>query len=186
MLKSTHHCVPNSSQAETADQQVDVLFAFMRLRGSSHYDEAVTQFEHALQAAQLAKQAGGSHTVVTSALLHDIGHFLMDEHDQKSDFLAEDWLHEAVGAEQLQKFFGPEVTDAIRLHVPAKRYLCATEPAYFDALSRASKRSLELQGGPMSSDEQVDFESNTHWKMALTIRKWDRRSEGSRQRDSLI
>ena len=133
--------IENFSQCSTAAQMTDVLFEFMERKGNSFYDEAVTQLEHALQAALLARQNKASPSQVVAALLHDIGHFLMDEEDQHSDFLQEDWLHEEVGAEQMTPFFDQSVIDPIRLHVPAKRYLCTVDPEYYQGLSRASKRS---------------------------------------------
>ena len=163
----------NFSQCSTAAQMTDVLFEFMERKGNSFYDEAVTQLEHALQAALLARQNKASPSQVVAALLHDIGHFLMDEEDQHSDFLQEDWLHEEVGAEQLTPFFDQSVIDPIRLHVPAKRYLCTVDPEYYQGLSRASKRSYELQGGQLSDGEKDAFESNPHYQSAVLLRRWD-------------
>ena len=168
-----HSLIENFSQCSTATQMTDVLFEFMQRKGNSFYDEAVTQLEHALQAALLARQNKASPPQVAAALLHDIGHFLMDEEDQQSDFLQEDWLHEEVGAEQLTPFFDESVIDPIRLHVPAKRYLCTVEPEYYQGLSNASKRSYELQGGQLSEAEKSAFESNPHYQSAVLLRRWD-------------
>jgi len=168
-----HSLIENFSQCSTATQMTDVLFEFMQRKGNSFYDEAVTQLEHALQAALLARQNKASPPQVAAALLHDIGHFLMDEEDQQSDFLQENWLHEEVGAEQLTPFFDQSVIDPIRLHVPAKRYLCTVEPEYYQGLSNASKRSYELQGGQLSEAEKSEFESNPHYQSALLLRRWD-------------
>ena len=168
-----HSLIENFSQCSTATQMTDVLFEFMQRKGNSFYDEAVTQLEHALQAALLARQNKASPPQVAAALLHDIGHFLMDEEDQQSDFLQENWLHEEVGAEQLTPFFDQSVIDPIRLHVPAKRYLCTVEPEYYQGLSNASKRSYELQGGQLSEAEKSAFESNPHYQSALLLRRWD-------------
>ena len=168
-----HSLIENFSQCSTATQMTDVLFEFMQRKGNSFYDEAVTQLEHALQAALLARQNKASPPQVAAALLHDIGHFLMDEEDQQSDFLKEDWLHEEVGAEQLTPFFDQSVIDPIRLDVPAKRYLCTVEPEYYQGLSNASKRSYELQGGQLSEAEKSAFESNPHYQSALLLRRWD-------------
>ena len=154
-------------------QRVRVLFEYMQEKGQSFYDESVTQLEHGLQAAHLAKAAGSSSDRVTAALLHDIGHFLMDEHDQQSSFLAEDWYHEDVGAQSVAPFFPPAVTEPIRLHVAAKRYLCTADPEYYQSLSRASQRSFELQGGKMSEEEVRQFESNPHHETAVLLRRWD-------------
>ncbi|MEE3367904.1 MAG: HD domain-containing protein [Planctomycetota bacterium] len=165
--------IDNFSQCSTPTQMADALFEFMQRKGNSFYDEAVTQLEHALQAALLARQNKASPSQVVAALLHDIGHFLMDEEDQQSDFLQEDWLHEEVGADQLTPYFDQSVIEPIRLHVPAKRYLCTVDPEYYQGLSRASKRSYELQGGPLSEREKSAFESHPHYQSAVLLRRWD-------------
>ena len=157
----------------TPSQKVDVLFAYLRKRGQSFYDESVTQLEHALQCARQAELAGADPVQVAAALLHDLGHFLVDEHDEQADFLTEDLLHEEVGATYLQPYFIERLTEPVRLHVPAKRYLCTTDAAYYDGLSRASKRSFRLQGGPMSAAEQAEFERNPHAPDAVRLRRWD-------------
>ncbi len=161
------------TRAATLAQRADVLFDYMKRRGQTNYDESVTQIEHSLQCAYLARQAGASGESVGAALLHDIGHFLTDEHADNGDFLAEDWRHEAVGGDCLAPFVVESVIQAIRLHVPAKRFLCATDPAYFDGLSRASQRSLEVQGGKMSPPEEAAFRENRWHELAVRVRRWD-------------
>lgn len=159
--------------AATSQQKVDALFSYMEKRGQSFYDEAVTQLEHALQCAALAKQHDASPTLITGALLHDIGHIILDEHNADFAFLDTDLNHEVIGAQYLEPFFPDIVTTPIRLHVPAKRYLCTTDTTYYDGLSDASKRSLKLQGGIMSDEERESFEQIPHYKDALTLRQWD-------------
>ena len=160
-------------KAATASDRTTVLFEFMERHGQSFYDESVTQLEHALQAANLARQQDAPSDEITAALLHDIGHFLMDEHSGEGEFLKEDWCHETVGAEHLTRWFGNEITEPIRLHVPAKRYLCTVDQGYFDKLSEASKRSLMLQGGKMSDSDKATFESNAFYETAVRLRRWD-------------
>ena len=160
-------------RSATAEQKVDALFNYMEARGQSFYDEIVTQLEHALQCAALAQQNDASPTLITSALLHDLGHFILDEHNADTAFLAMDLNHEEIGAEYLAPFFPEAVTTPIRLHVPAKRYLCATDASYHDGLSEASKRSLKVQGGIMSDEEREAFEQIPHFRDALTLRQWD-------------
>ena len=157
----------------TAEQKVDALFNYMQERGQSFYDEVVTQLEHALQCAALAQQNDASPTLITSALLHDLGHFILDEHNADTAFLAMDLNHEEIGAEYLAPFFPEIVTTPIRLHVPAKRYLCATDASYHDGLSDASKKSLIVQGGVMLDEEREAFEQIPHFRDALTLRRWD-------------
>ena len=160
-------------RSATAEQKVNALFNYMEERGQSFYDEVVTQLEHALQCAALARQNDASPTLITSALLHDLGHFILDEHNADTAFLAMDLNHEEIGAEYLAPFFPEIVTTPIRLHVPAKRYLCATDASYHDGLSEASKRSLRVQGGIMSDEEREAFEQIPHFRDALTLRRWD-------------
>jgi phosphonate degradation associated HDIG domain protein len=160
-------------RSATAKQKIDTLFNYMEDRGQSFYDEVVTQLEHALQCAALAKQRDASPTLITGALLHDIGHIILDEHTAREAFLDTDLSHEEVGAQYLKPFFPEAVTTPIRLHVPAKRYLCATDASYYDGLSEASKRSLKLQGGAMSNEEREAFEQIPYFEDALILRRWD-------------
>ena len=157
----------------TAAEKVATLFDYMERRGQSFYDESVTQLEHACQCANQARLHDGSTTQVASALLHDLGHFLLDEHNAENDFLEEDQNHEEIGANYLEPFFPEVVTTPIRLHVPAKRYLCTTDASYYEGLSEASKRSFRLQGGVMSDEEQAAFERIPHYQDALQLRRWD-------------
>lgn len=145
------------------------------LRGpdaEAHYAEAVSQREHALQCAALAAADGASDAVIAAALLHDIGHLLGAEAGE-GEAPRVDHRHEDIGARHLRQWFGPSVTAPVALHVDAKRYLCATEDGYHAALSSASVRSLELQGGPMSPAEVVAFEQRPHWQAAVAVRRWD-------------
>lgn len=157
----------------TPEQKVDRLFNYMEKRGQSFYDEVVTQLEHALQCAALAKQNNASSTLITGALLHDIGHIILDEHNADKTFLDIDLNHEEIGAQYMAPFFPDAVTTPIRLHVPAKRYLCTTDASYHDGLSEASKRSFIVQGGIMSDHEREAFEQIPHFRDALTLRRWD-------------
>ena len=177
MLKDIEKYIDPSLAAQletgTAAEKVDAIFSYMERRGQSFYDEVVTQLEHALQCAALAVEQGASQTLITGALLHDIGHILLDEHNADTAFLDTDLTHEEVGARYLEPFFPDAVTTPIRQHVPAKRYLCATDPSYYATLSDASKKSLELQGGPMTAAEQTAFEQIPHFQDSLVLRRWD-------------
>jgi phosphonate degradation associated HDIG domain protein len=132
----------------------------------------VTQLQHALQAASLAEVRGEPRGLVAAALLHDIGHMI---HDLGEDPAREgvDDKHEVRAAEWLGTCFGPEVTEPIRLHVPAKRYLCAVDADYLDKLSEDSARSLVLQGGPMSPDEVAAFRLIPYYDEAVRLRRYD-------------
>lgn len=157
------------SDPEAILTEIEAVFADY---GDQRYSEAVTQREHALQCARQAEHAGGDSALVTAALLHDIGHML-HKHGPEPAARGIDNRHEAIGAGWLAKRFPPAVTEPVRLHVDAKRYLCAVEPDYFDTLSPASVRSLELQGGPMSDREVAAFEALPHYADAIALRRWD-------------
>ena len=151
----------------------DELLAIYGRRGSeAYFGEAVTMLEHGLQAAYFARTRNASDTLVIAALLHDIGHLIEPVPDQLSDW-THDAGHERSGAHWLAAHFGPEVSEPVRLHVPAKRYLCATDPQYFRQLSAASVITLKLQGGPMSASEVAAFEAEPHWRDAIALRECD-------------
>jgi phosphonate degradation associated HDIG domain protein len=137
------------------------------------YDEEVTELEHALQSAALAQADGAPDQLVAAALLHDVGHLVSDDNVTLEDDLTDDFHHERVGARYLTRWFGPEVTAPVALHVAAKRYLCAVEPGYLDGLSASSDRSLRLQGGPMSDTEVEAFDRLPHHREATLLRRWD-------------
>lgn len=145
---------------------------FTRRGAESYLGEQVTMSQHMLQAAQLAEQAGASETIVVAALLHDVGHYTNEFPD---DALAQgtDNLHEEAGARVLAPFFPDTVTDCIRHHVAAKRYLCATDPGYFAQLSPASVHTLNLQGGPMDGTEVTAFQAEPNLDAILQVRIWD-------------
>jgi phosphonate degradation associated HDIG domain protein len=151
---------------------VDEIRAAFAKRGHEGYGEGVTQLEHALQCAVFAARDGASESLVVATLLHDIGHML---HDLPEDIADQgvDTVHESLGSAWLSQHFGPKVSEPVRLHVAAKRYLSASEPGYYDVLSEASKLSLKLQGGPMSAEEQRRFVGERFFKEALDLRRWD-------------
>ncbi len=160
-----HELTPTTIVAFIAD-------IFERRGAESYLGEAVTMSEHMLQGAHLAEQAGAPDTMVAGALLHDIGHYTNEFGDDYID-QGIDNLHEEAGAQVLAPFFPTSVTDCIRFHVAAKRYLCATDPAYLGRLSEASVRTLELQGGPMNVDEAAEFARNPNLEAILQVRIWD-------------
>jgi phosphonate degradation associated HDIG domain protein len=132
----------------------------------------VNQLQHALQSASLAEAQGEAPSLVAAALLHDIGHLIHDLGEDPARNGIDD-RHEERGAEWLSAYFGPEVTEPIRLHVPAKRYLCAVEPDYRCSLSEDSARSLVLQGGPMSPTEVAEFRRLPFYAAAVRLRRYD-------------
>jgi phosphonate degradation associated HDIG domain protein len=132
----------------------------------------VNQRLHAVQAAWLAREQGGRASLVVAALLHDVGHMVHDLGEHPAAHGVDD-RHEAIGAEWLARAFGPAVVEPVRLHVAAKRYLCATEPGYVGRLSRDSVESLALQGGPMSLREVEAFRRCAGWRDAVALRRID-------------
>jgi phosphonate degradation associated HDIG domain protein len=152
---------------------IDQIFSLFLTKGQgSYFGEAVTETEHALQCAYLAEQSGANSELIAAALLHDVGHLL---HDLPEDIAAQghDARHEEGGAAWLSRHFGPAVVDPVRLHVAAKRYLCAVEPDYLTGLSPASQLSLRLQGGPFTPDEVRRFEQEPWFRSAVAVRRWD-------------
>ncbi len=138
--------------------------------------ERVSQLAHALQCAHLAEQAGASSSLIVACLFHDIGH-LVDGGDAGVARRGIDARHEVRGAHFLSGWFGEEVTLPVRLHVDAKRYLCATQPGYFDALSPVSVRSLEVQGGVLSAAQATAFIGQPYADEAVTLRRWDEQAK---------
>jgi phosphonate degradation associated HDIG domain protein len=150
----------------------DIRELFDRNGGSLYGGEEVTQLEHALQAAMLAETEGADASLIVAALLHDIGHLLHDLPEDAPDDGVDD-VHELLAYMWLREHFGPEVTEPVRLHVDAKRYLCAVEPEYRASLSAASLQSLELQGGTFSAAEVRAFEQRPFFEAGLRLRRWD-------------
>ncbi len=150
----------------------ELLSIYTRRGAGAYYGEAVTMTEHSLQAAYFAHAHGASDALVLASLLHDIGHLIEAAPEDIADW-KHDAGHERSGSRWLETRFGPEVYEPVRLHVPAKRYLCATDPAYMHQLSAASVTTLALQGGPMSASEIRAFEAEPHWRDAVLLRQFD-------------
>lgn len=151
---------------------IDDIIALYRTRGAARYGmEAVSQEQHALQCAQLAEQAGSTPLLVAAALLHDLGHLIAI--DQRPSDAERNDLHEFVALPFLRGVFDKAVTEPIRMHVDAKRYLCATVPGYSETLSMASRRSLTLQGGPFEPDDARRFIEQPFAGDAVALRRWD-------------
>jgi gamma-butyrobetaine dioxygenase len=156
---------------------VDTIAALFAGEGSQDYlGEQVSMAEHMLQAATLAAADQACGALVAAALLHDVGHFtgavsgraLMEGSDNRHDDTGADWL---------AQWFGPEVCEPVRLHVAAKRYLCAVDAAYLDELSPASVFTMSVQGGPMDAVEARAFEASPYADDAVAVRRWDDRAK---------
>jgi phosphonate degradation associated HDIG domain protein len=149
------------------------VLAIYGARGSgAYFGEQVSMTEHGLQAAYFAQVQGAEPTLIVAALLHDVGH-LLEAVPEAIEEWTNDAHHEEVGARWLAQRFSAQVSEPVRLHVPAKRYLCATDARYAKQLSEASVHTLKLQGGPMSADESRRFESERYFREAVRVRLWD-------------
>lgn len=154
-------------------KHVDALLDLLSTQGKgAYFGEPVSVLEHCLQCAHFAERSHASPATIAAALLHDIGHVL---HGLSEDIAQHgvDGAHEEVAAAYLARWFGADVTETVRLHVAAKRYLCATDPGYFARLSPASVESLRIQGGPMSDEEAAAFEAMPSASVAVQVRRWD-------------
>ena len=133
--------------------------------------EKVTMSEHMIQTAMLAEKTNCSSNLICSSLLHDYGHFILEN----PEFLVtknKDGKHEDIGYKFLKKYFTKNIIGPIKYHVKAKRYL-AREEKYYKLLSEASKKSLKMQGGVMNSEEAVKFENNEFFEDSIKLRKFD-------------
>jgi [1-hydroxy-2-(trimethylamino)ethyl]phosphonate dioxygenase len=161
-------------------QTTDIVAEIRRLleqKASGRYGlTLINQQQHALQAAWLAEREGKGDAMIVAALLHDVGHMVHDLGENPADAGIDD-RHEELGDAWLQAHFGPEVTEPVRLHVAAKRYLCAVEADYFAKLSPDSVKSLALQGGPMSAEEVAGFEALPHHREAVQLRRYDEQAK---------
>ncbi|HET7728487.1 MAG TPA: HD domain-containing protein [Usitatibacter sp.] len=151
-------------------RDIDALF---QRHGHIEYSgEGVSQLEHALQAACLAEEEGAPDTLVAAALLHDLGHLLNLQGDTPTARGIDD-QHQFFAIPFLRPLFPAAVIEPIRLHVDAKRALCALETGYHAALSADSVRSLALQGGIFSSAQAEAFLARPFAREAMRVRRWD-------------
>ncbi len=177
----------NSGDREPSiEDAVGTVIGLFQRYGGRHYGEAVTQADHARQCGAWAMASGAEGALVAAAFLHDLGHLLVaeaharcgtDRPDRAGNTQEHGERHHDLGADLLSRWFGDEVTEPVRLHVAAKRYLCAVDPIYPRGLSSASVRSLAVQGGPMTTQQQAAFRANRHWKAAVELRQWDDRAK---------
>ena len=150
---------------------VDKIINNYQTNNDLYIGEKVTTSDHMLQTAMLAEKNHSSKSLICACLLHDYGHFVIEDPDLLV-LKSLDGKHEEVGFGFLKDYFRQEVTEPIKLHVQAKKYLCRNK-SYYDLLSDASKISLELQGGVMDSEEAQKFTSLKYYKEAIILRKYD-------------
>jgi predicted HD phosphohydrolase len=146
----------------------------LELKGAQRMPSSVvTLLDHALQTAALAERAGASSPLVCACLLHDIGHIVDEPPAADPAAPALRRGHGARGAARLGELFDAAVTDPIRLHVDAKRYLCYAHPGYAHGLSVDARRSLVVQGGAFTPDQARAFMQEPHAIDAVNLRLWD-------------
>jgi phosphonate degradation associated HDIG domain protein len=159
-----------------AHDLISRIEAMFERHGAERYEsgtcDSVSQLEHALQCAALAEAAGAEAPLITAALLHDVGHLLDGVRGDEAVRGIDDG-HERLGVLFLRAAFPAAVLEPIRLHVDAKRYLCAVEPGYYDALSPGSKLSLGLQGGFFNAADAATFLAQPYAREAALLRRWD-------------
>lgn len=161
---------------------IDKIQRLYETQGSKPYGEEITQIQHSIQVAKIAESRHASDALIAAGLLHDIGHLLYD--DKINDWKLND-RHEMLGASLLKSTFGKDVSEPVKLHVMAKRYLCGINDSYYEDLSEASKDSLALQGGPIiDRHKQHIFENNQYFDHALELRYWDDEGKDSEDLDS--
>jgi gamma-butyrobetaine dioxygenase len=150
------------------------LFTLYEAKGAMAYGESITQSDHALQCAALARVDGVKDELMVAALFHDVGHLVLDVQGHEGfDMEHDDDRHEAVGARILAPLFGPSVAQPVALHVIAKRWLCTEEPQYHERLSAASRATLVAQGGLLGDEECERFEMHPGFNDAIALRTWD-------------
>jgi phosphonate degradation associated HDIG domain protein len=156
---------------------LSTILHILRSRGQEQYGgEAVSQLDHALQCAALAQAQKANPAMITACLLHDFGHLVHSLEDDTTE-PGMDECHEYRAIPWLQPLFPAAVTEPIRLHVQAKRYLCAVDPTYSSGLSTASQESLRLQGGIFSPEEAAAFITLPYAKAAVQLRHWDEQAK---------
>jgi phosphonate degradation associated HDIG domain protein len=165
-----------------ASARIDSIFGLFDRFGGGQYGEDISQLQHALQCAELARLDGCDTPIIAAALLHDVGQ-LIDEAGYAAERYGRDAHHETVGYNILSAMFGDSVAMPVRLHVDAKRYLCGMQPSYLETLSRASMISLKVQGGPMAAEEAGEFEKHPYFADAIKLRQYD---DGGKRSDWVV
>ena len=158
---------------------VKTLFEFITAQGDADYiGEAVSQLEHSLQAAQLARDAGADRDTILGALLHDVGRFIpaaekMPRMTASNGTSIGPASHEVLGERYLREIgFSETVCQLVGAHVMAKRYL-ATDKDYYESLSKQSKATLKYQGGPFHWSQMAEAEKDPLLQAKLAVRRWD-------------
>ena len=171
---STPHPVPVMPAIQDIHSVQEIRSLYIDYGAGLYGGEAVTQLEHALQAATLAEAAGATDTLIAAAFLHDLGHIL-EARDKSRDpaMPTIDHRHQLAVVPYIHHLFPDAVIEPIKMHVDAKRCLCAIDDGYFSTLSPSSVHSLSLQGGIYSQAQAEQFRARPHAEAALRLRRWD-------------
>ena len=156
----------------------EILSLYKRFGGEDYIGEPVSQIEHMCQTAQLAEAEGYDTEVILAAFFHDIGHLC--EHIMSVAHMDGYGVHdhEKLGADYIRdKGFSEKIAKLVSSHVAAKRYLTRRFPEYYEKLSQASKETLKFQGGVMTEEEAVAFESDPLADLYIRLRKWDEQAK---------
>lgn len=159
----------------SSTERIGLVFDLYRKFGQEDYiGEPVSQIEHMSQSAQIAENEGHDEEVILAAFFHDIGHLCVNQGEVKTMDGYGVLSHEKIGADFLRMLGFPErIAKLVENHVQAKRYLTYRHPAYFEKLSEASRKTLEFQGGKMTEEEAVAFETDPLFELSLKMRTWD-------------
>jgi 2-amino-1-hydroxyethylphosphonate dioxygenase (glycine-forming) len=162
-----------------AESTIKEIFGLYEKYGNEDYiGEPVSQVEHMSQSAQLAMDSGYDDEVVLAAFFHDIGHICVSRNKENDMGGFGTKSHEKIGADFLrEKGFSEKIAQLVENHVQAKRYLTFKYPEYFQNLSEASRKTLELQGGVMTKEEALSFEKNPLFELSIKMRQWDEQAK---------
>ena len=162
-------CPRSRSAGQRCIEQIAALLEGPGRRRSDPRGGTVAALPHALQCAQLAEWAHAEVELIGAALLHDLGHLLGSLGGPAPAGLD----HAGQAARWLSQHWDDGLTEPVRLHSLAKRYLVGFDPRYGEALSTPSLHSLAVQGGPMTPLEMRRFEALPHAGAAIKLRIWD-------------
>lgn len=151
-------------------KEIDVMFN--SAKAEEYLGEDITLVEHMVQCADLAASDDAPNWLIVAALLHDVGHMLVNDAQEAQD-AGEDRHHDEIGAEWIAQRFPNNVVEAVRLHVDAKKFLVATDSEYFKKLSEASRLTLRIQGGALTAEQCVRFLELPFAREAIQLRLWD-------------
>lgn len=162
----------NKNNVIKRNNTINSIIALYNMYGHYKIQSHITLKQHALQSADVAISKNENEKLILSTFLHDIGHLILNEHNEKDDFLNKDLKHEQVGYRYLERCYDSDIVTPILYHVKAKRYLCSTDLNYYNNLSRTSKTMYNLQGGELNREAYNILKLDPHFKDAIKIKKY--------------